>query len=119
MALNAGDPFPGFTALDQEGNSRSLDELRDGGNLVVFFYPRAMTSGCVRETTEFGARAAEFAALHTAVVGVSSDRPALQQRHAVKCSAGFPLLSDAGMELINRLGIANERGNGAVRTTYL
>src|SRR3954462_12849940 len=72
----------------------------------------------MRETTEFGQRIQEFEDLHTKVVGVSVDTPAAQKKHAIRCSAGYPLLSDVGRTLTGELGILNERGS-ALRTTYL
>jgi peroxiredoxin Q/BCP len=70
------------------------------------------------ETTDFGRRAGEFAALNTQIIGVSVDDPAEQQKHAVACGANFPLLSDQGGKLAQQLGILSDRGV-ARRTTYV
>jgi peroxiredoxin Q/BCP len=118
MSIQPGEPFPAFSATAHDGTQVDLAAYRGGDNLVVFFYPRATTRGCVRETTEFGQREADFAALGTKLVGVSVDDPALQQEHAIQCATTFPLLSDTGAALSTRLGILNDRGM-AKRTTYL
>jgi peroxiredoxin Q/BCP len=73
----------------------------------------------VRETTEFASRIAEFEHLNTRVVGVSTDRPAAQKKHATTCGAGFPILSDAEKTLTTQLGILNDTGSSARRTTYV
>jgi thioredoxin-dependent peroxiredoxin len=118
MTVEAGQPFPNFTAQSQEGETVNLQALGENANLVVFFYPKATTRGCVRETTEFGQRQEEFAALGTKLVGVSVDDVGLQKDHAIQCSAGFPLLCDTDKSLTTELGILSERGM-AQRTTYL
>jgi peroxiredoxin Q/BCP len=94
MAVAPGRRFPSVTAATQDNGMVNLDDYRGQENLVVFFYPKATTTGCVRETTEFGQRQADFAALHTKLVGVSVDAVGLQQPHAIQCAATFPLLCD-------------------------
>ena len=116
--IRPGQPFPDFKAPSHDGTTVNLEDYRGDGNLVVFFYPKATTRGCVRETTEFGERHEELAALNTRVVGVSVDDVGLQGEHAIQCSANFPLLSDEDKALTTQLGILNERGMSS-RTTYV
>jgi peroxiredoxin Q/BCP len=118
MAVEPGQVFPSFSATSHEGELVDLAEYRGAENLVVFFYPRAQTSGCVRETTEFGARRGEFDALKTKIVGVSVDAVDAQKKHAIQCAANFPILSDEDKSLTTELGILSERGT-AMRTTFL
>jgi len=118
MSLKAGDPFLAYSGTSHEGETVRLPDFGGDGNLVVFFYPRATTRGCVRETTEFSARGAELAALGAKVVGVSVDDAPLQNEHAIQCAANFPLLCDTDKSLTETLGILNERGMSA-RTTYV
>src|SRR6478672_7297864 len=94
MSVEPGQPFPSFSATAHDGEVVDLAGYRGDDNLVVFFYPRATTRGCVRETTEFGERRGEFDALGTRIVGVSVDDEALQKEHAIQCAANFPLLCD-------------------------
>jgi peroxiredoxin Q/BCP len=118
MTIEAGQPFPSFSAVSYDGETVDLAVYRGSGTLVVFFYPKATTRGCVRETTEFSARRSELDALGAKVVGISVDDVALQNEHAIQCAASFPLLCDVDKALTTRLGILNERGT-ASRTTYL
>lgn len=83
MAVEPGQRFPSFAAATQDNETVNLDDYRGDDNLVVFFYPKATTRGCVRETTEFGQRQPDFASLHTKIVGVSVDEVGLQQEHAI------------------------------------
>jgi peroxiredoxin Q/BCP len=118
MSVETGQPFPAFTAKSQEGETVDLAEYRGDQNLVVFFYPRATTPGCVRETTEFSARIGELEALNTRVVGISVDDVDLQKQHGIQCAASFPLLCDTDKSLTTQLDILNERGMSK-RTTYI
>ena len=115
---NVGDSFPEFMGESHEGNQVKLQEYQGSDNLVVFFYPKAMTPGCVRETTEFGSRRGEFDALNTKIVGISIDPVSAQKTHADHCGATFPILSDEGGMLIEQLGIKRDSGS-AMRTTYI
>jgi len=45
MTTEAGQPFPSFTGTSHDGEAVNLDEYRGDETLVVFFYPRAGTSG--------------------------------------------------------------------------
>jgi len=44
MALEVGKKAPGFALPDEEGRTVKLSDFR-GRRLVVFFYPKANTSG--------------------------------------------------------------------------
>ena len=57
--LEIGQPAPGFTLLDQHGSPVSWDDFR-GRPVVVFFYPKANTSGCTKEACSFRDLRAEF-----------------------------------------------------------
>lgn len=116
--METGERFPSFTGSSQDGESVDLEQYRDGDNLVVFFYPRAGTSGCVRETTEFAARRTEFDVLNTKLVGISVDKVPAQKKHAITCAATFPIVSDADKTLTSTLGILRDTGS-AQRTTYI
>jgi len=119
MPVEPGQAFPEYIATAHDGEVVHLPEYQAGENLVVFFYPKATTRGCVRETTEFGARREELDALRTKIVGVSVDDAALQNEHAIQCAANFPLLCDTDKSLTTQLGILNEERGTALRTTYL
>ncbi len=45
MAVEVGQDFPSFTARNQDGETLDLNSYRGDDKLVVFFYPRAGTSG--------------------------------------------------------------------------
>lgn len=93
-----------FTATDQDGQQRSLTSLLENGPVVLFFYPKAMTSGCTAESCHFRDLGAEFEALGAQRVGISADSPERQAEFDDKFSLGYPLLSDADRTIAKELG---------------
>ncbi len=108
------DPFelPGF-----DGSLVQSDHFR-GRYLVLYFYPKANTSGCTREARDFTARRAELEALDAAVVGVSPDKPATIERFVQRHELDLPLASDPRLELAERFGAVKPQG-GVLRSTFL
>jgi peroxiredoxin Q/BCP len=45
MTVQTGDPFPAFVAPNEDGETVNLNDYRGADKMVVFFYPRAGTSG--------------------------------------------------------------------------
>jgi peroxiredoxin Q/BCP len=109
---------PEFAGVTADESSLSLDDFR-GRWLVLYFYPKAHTSGCTREGQAFNALLGEFEALNAAVVGVSTDKPGTLAKFRDKHGFRFPLLSDAGKETSAAYGTLKEHGKSANRVTYL
>ena len=74
IGLQAGDAAPPFALPDQDGAMRRLQDFA-GGQLVLFFYPRADTPGCTTEAQDFSTRAAAFEEAGAVVIGMSADPP--------------------------------------------
>jgi peroxiredoxin Q/BCP len=89
--LQAGDPAPDFTLLDQDGESFSLSSVR-GRQALVYFYPKADTPGCTSQAC--GLRDVLGQIGDAVVIGISPDSPARQKRFQDKYSLGFTLLAD-------------------------
>ena len=92
--MKQGDTVEDFTLTDDSGTERSLTGLLKDGPVVLFFYPKADSMGCTKETCYFRDLAAEFAAAGAQRVGISMDSVEKQQGFGAKHSVGFPLLSD-------------------------
>ncbi len=103
--LRTGDRVPDFTLADQEGHPVSLGDLLDTGPLVVFFYPKAMTPGCTKESCHFRDLGGEFAELGAQRVGISADGVEQQAAFDAKHDLGFPLLSDADRSVARSFGV--------------
>lgn len=103
--LDAGDLAPDFSLPDQTGTVRTLSGLLADGPVVLFFYPKAMTTGCTKESCHFRDLAGEFAAVGAQRVGISADDVDRQAAFDGKHSLGYPLLSDADRTVARQFGV--------------
>ncbi len=103
--LSTGDTAPDFTLQDQTGAEVSLGELLAGGPVVLFFYPKAMTTGCTKESCHFRDLAAEFAQVGAQRVGISADKVDKQAAFDAKHDLGYPLLSDPSRTVASAFGV--------------
>lgn len=85
---------------------------------VVYFFPKAFTSGCTREAVRFNELYDRFKALGFEVFGVSTDGVETLRKFAERYGLRFKLLSDKGGGLARRLGILRPSGS-AERITYI
>ena len=117
--LDQGDIAPEFTLSDQAGVDRSLSELLADGPVVLFFYPRAMTAGCTRESCHFRDLAAEFEAVGAQRVGISADDVDRQARFDERNTLGFPLLSDPSRTVAAEFGVKRPLALMNKRSTFV
>ncbi len=103
--LGIGDIAPDFTLPDQTGTDRTLSDLLSDGPVVLFFYPKAMTTGCTKESCHFRDLAGEFAAVGAQRVGISADGVDKQAAFDEKNSLGYPLLSDTSKTVADQFGV--------------
>ena len=103
--LSTGDQVEDFTLADQSGESRSLSGLLENGPVVLFFYPKAMTTGCTKESCHFRDLGSEFEAVGAQRVGISADRVDRQARFDAKHGLGYPLLSDPDRTVARQFGV--------------
>jgi thioredoxin-dependent peroxiredoxin len=104
-----GEIVPDFEAQTQTGETVRLSDYLRRGPVVLFFYPKAMTPGCTKESCHFRDLRAEFDAASTTRLGISADEPTLQAKFASKYDLDFPLLSDADGSVARAFG-ASRRG---------
>lgn len=103
-ALKPGSKAPMFTAEATMGGNRFTFSLTDAlkkGPVVVYFYPKAFTSGCTIEAREFAEAMDEFHALGASVIGISSDDIATLDRFSTsECQSKFPVASDSTRQIM-------------------
>ena len=122
--LEIGKKAPDFTLPDQDGNPVSLKDYK-GQKVILYFYPKDMTSGCTKQACSFAELYPQFREKGAVVLGVSKDSVASHKKFEEKYGLPFRLLSDENVEVIKAYGVWQEKSNygkkymGIVRTTYL
>ncbi len=106
--LVAGDKAPLFTLQDDQNNSVSLADL-SGKKVLVYFYPRAMTPGCITQACGLRDSQAELQAHNTVVYGISPDPVKKLANFVAKKELNFPLLSDEDHEIADAFGVWGEK----------
>lgn len=113
-----------FKLQDQDGNWHSLADYK-GKKVVLYFYPKDMTSGCTVEAQCFRDRMNDFKAFGIQVLGVSPDDVKSHKKFAEKEHLNFPLLADVDKEVVNAYGVWVEKSMygkkymGVQRDTFL
>jgi len=116
--LKPGDKAPNFTAESTDGSHISLHHYLGKSNVVLYFYPADMTSGCTIEACTFRNEIAKYKAAHTIVLGVSTDSRELHEQFTAKDSLNFPLLVDTSHTICDAYGVPVSNGH-AKRWTFL
>jgi peroxiredoxin Q/BCP len=88
--LKINDKVPNFEILTDQGKFKISDYT--GKNIVIFFFPKADTSGCTKESIAFTNLQKEFDQLNCIVIGISKDDPKKQlkfrEKHNLTCELG-------------------------------
>ena len=119
-----GDKAPAFTLARDGGGKVSLKDFK-GRNLVLYFYPKADTSGCTREAVAFSKLKAAFARTGTDVLGVSADPVTAQDKFKAKHKLSIALGSDETKAMLEAYGAWGEKSMygrkfmGGIRKTFL
>ena len=95
MPLQIGDPAPSFILPDTYGQDVNLADFK-GKRVVLYFYPRDNTPGCIKEACAFRDAYANFQAQDIVVLGISTDDAKSHEKFVNKLNLPFPLLSDEG-----------------------
>src|SRR5579871_6834702 len=116
-----GSVAPGFMLRSQEGNPVSLKQYK-GKWVVLYFYPKDMTTGCTIEAHNFQRDLPKYGALNAVVLGVSLDTVESHKTFCSKDSLTFKLLADPDHKVIDAYGVPiSARGDMkfAARDTFL
>lgn len=119
-----GGKAPAFSLPRDGGSTIALADFA-GKKLVLYFYPRADTSGCTKEAIDFSRLRADFSRAGTEIVGVSADPVAAQDKFKAKHKLSIALGSDEKHRMLEAYGVWQEKSLygrkflGIVRTTFL
>jgi len=124
MVPAIGAKAAAFTLPRDGGSILSLTDFK-GRKLVLYFYPKADTPGCTKESIAFSSLKRAFAKADTEVVGVSADPVKAQDKFREKYSLAIPLASDETKKMLTAYGVWGEKSMygrkfmGVRRTTFL
>ncbi len=119
-----GKKAPSFSLFDGNGVKVSLNDYK-GRNVVLYFYPKDMTSGCTKEACDFRDQFPNFKKIKTVVLGVSPDSVESHKKFSEKYDLPFTLLSDDKKEVVQKYGVWKEKSMygkkymGVERTTFI
>ena len=124
MLPELGKPAPAFSALDENGNTISLNDFA-GKKLVLYFYPKDDTPGCTAEACSLRDNYNDLIAKGYAVLGVSPDDSKKHTKFIAKYELPFSLLADTDQAVCNAYGVWVEKSMygkkymGVARTTFV
>lgn len=122
--VEIGKKVPNFKLSATGGKEVKLSDF-EGSKIVIYFYPRDNTPGCIQEGKDFKGRARSFANHNVKIIGLSRDSINSHQKFKDKYKFPFDLLSDSGekvCKLFNVIKIKNMYGKkvrGIERSTFL
>lgn len=122
--LAVGDVAPDFSLPTADGGRFTLADHR-GRQVVIFFFPAAMTPGCTRQACDFQGARTELADAGYDVVGISPDPVERLATFAAQENLGYPLASDADHATLEAYGAWGERSlygrvvEGVIRSTVV
>ena len=122
--LEINTKAPDFTLPDQNGEMRSLSDYK-GQKVILYFYPKDMTSGCTKQACAFGDLYPQFREKGAVVLGISKDSVPSHKKFEEKFGLPFTLLSDTEKTVIQAYDVWKEKklygkvSMDVVRSTYL
>ena len=120
---NLNDKIDTFELDTDQGKFYSKDHVDK--NLVLFFFPKADTTGCTKEATSFSNLINEFEDLNTIVIGISKDTVEKQIKFKSKYDLKCILGSDVETKICSKFGVWVEKSMygkkymGIQRSTFL
>jgi peroxiredoxin len=103
-AMKPGDAAPDFSApaaLGGEDFTFSLASALKKGPVVLYFFPKAFTTGCTAEAHEFAEAAASYTAAGATLIGMSADDIGTLHKFSLQeCGSKFPVAADPDLKVI-------------------
>ena len=122
--LTRGDRAPDFRLTDQNGRQVSLEDYR-GKKVLLYFYPKAGTTGCTLQAESVRDAKPELARENVVPIGISPDTPERQKDFDRRYHLEFPLLSDKDHKAADAYGVWGEKTTagrtpmGVIRSSFL
>ncbi len=123
IMIKINDEIPKFEILTDTDDFKISDY--QGKKIVVFFFPRADTSGCTAESIAFTNLQTDFDKLNCIVIGISKDNPKKQGKFREKYNLTCELGADFENDVCEQFGVWVEKSMygkkymGIQRSTFL
>ena len=122
--MNVGDKAPEILGLNEKGEEIRLSNYK-GKKIVLYFYPKDMTSGCTAQACNLRDNYSELCAKGYEVIGVSVNDAKSHQKFIEKNELPFTLIADTDKKLVEQFGVWGEKSMygrkymGTFRTTFI
>jgi len=103
--ITVGEKAPLFTLLDENEKEVSLASYIGKKQVLIYFYPKAMTPGCTVQAQGLRDSKVELDRLNTVVFGISPDEPKRLAKFCVRDELNFTLLSDPEHKVADDFGV--------------
>ena len=122
--MEIGSKAPEVLGHDENGNEVRLSQFK-GKKLVLYFYPKDLTSGCTTQACNLRDNYEELKKQGYEVVGVSINDEKSHKKFIEKNNLPFPLIADVDQTLVQQFGVWGEKSLygrkylGTFRTTFV
>jgi thioredoxin-dependent peroxiredoxin len=122
--LEVGSVAPEFSLPDEKGKLHSLADY-EGKKIVLYFYPKDDSYGCITEACQFRDDYDEYKKAGVEILGVSVDGQKSHMKFIAKYDLRFTLLTDPTFETLEAYGVWSKKSIygktflGVRRTTYV
>ena len=122
--MNIGDKAPEILGINEKGEEIRLSDYK-GKKIVLYFYPKDMTSGCTAQACNLRDNYADLRKAGYEVIGVSVDSEKSHQKFIEKNNLPFTLIADTDKKLVEQFGVWGEKSMygrkymGTFRTTFI
>ncbi|AOW75796.1 peroxiredoxin [Colwellia sp. PAMC 20917] len=103
--ITVGETAPLFTLLDENSDKVALADYIGKKQVLVYFYPKAMTPGCTVQAQGLRDSKSELEQLNTIVFGISPDEPKKLIKFCQRDALNFTLLSDVDHSVADAFGV--------------
>ena len=114
QGYEVGDKIEKFSAPNDEGNTWNAAAVLGKANLVVYFYPAAMTGGCTKQACAYRDDKLALDSLNATVVGISGDEVQNLKYFKKAHDLNFTLLSDPEGKIATRFGVPVTLGEKSI-----
>ena len=107
--LEVEQEVPNFETFNSEGKIWKSEKFRGHKNILLYFYPAAMTRGCTKQACAYRDQVEKWKKLGIEVVGISEDQPANLSLFKKAENINFTLLSDSTGKIAEIFGVPIEK----------